>query len=104
VATEAEESGVFDPVLVVPEQPPTVDDAGIEEALRLGFTPYRSVVEFQDGGTKVALHVYGRDGRDFAVVAKRVESLRDPAALAQYIRDVRYILGQRKLNFDILQP
>ena len=77
---------------------------GLREALRLGFSPYRCVVEFQDGGTKVALHVYGRNGRDFAVGAKRLDSLRDPAALEQYIRDVHYHLRQRKLNFDILQP
>jgi len=81
-----------------------VDNAGIEEALRLGFSPYRCVVEFQDGGAKVALHVYGRNGGDFAVVAKGVESLRDPAALAQYIRDVRFHLRQRKLTFNLLQP
>jgi hypothetical protein len=92
------------PILVAPESAPTVDDAGIEEALRLGFAPYRCVVEFQDGGTKVALHVYGRNGRDFAVIAKQIDSLRDPVALAQYIRDVRYVLRQRKLSFDILQP
>ena len=92
------------PILTAPESEPTVDDAGIEEALRLGFSPYRCVVEFQDGGTKVALHVYGRNGRDFAVVAKRVDSLRNSADLAQYIRDVRFFhLRQRKLNFDILQ-
>jgi len=96
---------MFRPILVAPEsESPIVDDAGIAEALRLGFTPYRCVVEFQEGGAKVALRVYGRNGRDFAVVAKRVDSLRDPAALAQYIRDVRYFLRQRKLNFDILQP
>jgi len=92
------------PVLASLEAPPTVENAGIEEALRLGFAPYRCAVEFQDGGTKVALHVYGQNGRDFAVIAKRVESLRDPAALAQYIRDIRYHLRQRKLSFALLQP
>jgi len=95
---------VFHPTLVAPERPPMVDNAGIEEALRLGFSPYRCVVEFQEGGAKVALHVYGRNGRDFAVVAKGVESLRDPTALAQYIRDVRFHLRQRKLTFNLLQP
>jgi len=95
---------VFHPTLVAPERPPMVDNAGIEEALRLGFSPYRCVVEFQEGGAKVALHVYGRNGRDFAVVAKGVESLRDPTALAHYIRDVRFHLRQRKLTFNLLQP
>ncbi len=94
---------MFRPILVAPGCAPIVDDAGIEEALRLGFAPYRCVVEFQDSGTKVALHVYGRDGRDFVVGATRLDLLRESAALEQYIRDVRYHLRQRKLNFYTLQ-
>ena len=89
--------------LVVPKRQTKIEDAGIEEALRLGFSPYRCVVEFQESGTKVRLHVYGR-GRDFMIASKSVASLRDPEALAQYIRDLRYHMRQRNLLFDVLQP
>jgi hypothetical protein len=91
------------PIVDAPQRAATVDDAGIEVALRLGFSPYRCAVEFQENGTKVALHVYGR-GKDFAIGAKTVASLRDPEALAQYIRDLRYHLRHRNVLFDVLQP
>jgi hypothetical protein len=75
-------------------------DEEIEEVLRSGFSPHRCAVDFQDDGHKIALRVTALDGRQFLVECTRADSLRDPGTLLQYVRDVRYHLGQRKLHFS----
>lgn len=77
-----------------------LDDEYIEHVLRHGFGPHRCVVEFQDHRSKIALRVYGLGGREFVVEGKRIDSLRDRRALAEYVDDVRFHLRQRKLTFN----
>jgi Protein of unknown function (DUF3606). len=88
-------------VPVVPPRHPTgpLEDAHIAQMLTDGFPPHRCTVEFQDDGRKVALRVRGPRGVEFVVEGKRVDLLRDRAALAQYIQDVRLHLSQHRLRF-----
>jgi hypothetical protein len=85
-----------------PAQPaaPPLDDARIGDELRRGFAPHRCVAEFQDRRCRVSLRIHALDGREFVVDGKRVDTLRDPDALAQYINDVRIHLMQCKVRFN----
>ena len=66
-----------------------LDDERIAQALTDGFSPHRVTVEFQNERLKVAFRVRGPNGAEFVVEGKRLDLLRDPGALAQYIQDVR---------------
>lgn len=74
-------------------------DERIAQVLTDAFSPHRCSVEFQDDRRKVGLRVRGPNGAEFLVEGKRVDLLRDPNALAQYIQDVRLHLGQHRLRF-----
>ena len=65
------------------------------------FPPHRCTVEFQDDRRKVALRVRGPNGAEFVVEGKRLDLLRDPDALVQYIQDVRIHLSQHRLRFYV---
>jgi hypothetical protein len=77
---------------------PLADDR-IAQVLSDAFSPHRCSVDFQDDRRKVGLRVRGPNGAEFVVEGKRVDLLRDPNALAQYIQDVRLHLGQHRLRF-----
>ena len=64
-------------------------DERIAQMLTDAFPPHRCTVEFQENGRKVALRVRGPTGAEYVVEGKRLDLLRDPGALAQYIQDVR---------------
>jgi hypothetical protein len=81
-----------------------LDDNHVAQALADAFAPHRCVVEFQDRSTKILLRIRGTNGSEFVVEGKRVEKLRNPDALAQYVRDVRSHLGRFRLRFYDLQP
>jgi hypothetical protein len=74
-------------------------DERIAQVLTDAFSPHRCAVEFQDDRRKVALRVRGPNGAEFIVEGKRVDLLRDPNALAQYVQDVRLHLSQHRLRF-----
>ena len=73
----------------------------IAQVLADAFAPHRCIVEFQDERRKVALRVRGSNGAEFVVEGKRLDLLRDHAALMQYIEDVRIHLGQHRLRFYV---
>jgi hypothetical protein len=75
-----------------------LDDARIAEVIAKALAPQRCVVEFQAERSKIALRVYGMNGRELVVAAQRVDTLRDPDALSQYLRDVLAHLRQHKLT------
>jgi hypothetical protein len=88
-------------------QTPAADEDAerrIEDALHSAFKPFRCLVEFQDRRSRITVTIYGHDQRPYVVTGKSVDSLLDPDALARYVRDLRYILRQRGLMFDLLQP
>ena len=64
-------------------------NAEIGEFMQHAFAPLRCVAVFQNEGTRVALRLSAPGGREFFVEGKRVESLRDPCALRQYVADVK---------------
>jgi hypothetical protein len=74
-------------------------DERIAQMLTDGFPPHRCTVEFQEDGRKVALRVRGPNGAEFVVEGRRLDLLRDPGALAQYIQNVRIHLSQHRLRF-----
>ena len=74
-------------------------DERIAQLLADAFSPHRCIVEFQDERRKVALRVRGPNGAEFVVEGKRLDLLRDPGALAQYLQDVRIHLSQHRLRF-----
>lgn len=92
---------VSDRVPVVQTRHPTelLADERIAQMLTDAFPPHRCTVEFQDDRRKVALRVRGPNGAEFVVEGKRLDLLRDPGALAQYIQDVRIHLSQHRLRF-----
>lgn len=87
------------PVVNTPHLGEPLTDERVVQALTDGFTPHRCMVEFQDDRRKVALRVRGQTGAEFVVDGKRIDLLRDPSALAQYIQDVRAHLSQHRLRF-----
>ncbi len=82
-----------------PTQP--LGDDRIAQMLTDSFAPHRCTVEFQDDRRKVALRVRGPNGAEFVVEGKRLDLLRDPGALAQYIQDVRIHLSRHRLRFYV---
>src|SRR6476646_11825803 len=76
-------------------------DERIAQVLTDAFPPHRCTVEFQDDRRRVALRVRGPNGAEFVVEGKRLDLLRDPDALAQYIQDVRIHLSQHRLRFYV---
>ncbi len=66
-------------------------DERIAQVLTDAFSPHRCTVEFQDDHRKVALRVRGPNWAEFVVEGKRLDLLRDPNALAQYIQDCGFI-------------
>ena len=93
---------VVDSRIRPPSLPTTepLDDEHIAEVLRNGFAPNRCSVDFQDHGFRIALHVWSSDGREFVVEGTRIDLLRDPAALSEYLNDVRFHFRQRKLRLS----
>jgi len=76
-------------------------DERVAQVLADAFSPHRCTVEFQDNRRKVGLRVRGPNGAEFVVEGKRLDLLRDHAALAQYIQDVRIHLSQHRLRFYV---